>query len=94
MKEIPNATYAVENGEPTTVAKLLASCLESMPPGGLDFATIRARLRVTKAIEGLKDGDMIKLEDADFTAAKLAIEHTRWVRPQAHLIAFAELFHL
>lgn len=90
MREIPNVKFT----DTETAVSLLTICLNSVPPGGLDFATIRTRNRVADAIEKIGDGDTIKLEDSDYTAAQEAIKTTRWATRNKHLIQFAELFGL
>jgi len=95
MKTTPNVTYkTTPDGKPITTVSLLQDCLKSMPQGGFDFATIRARTRIADVLEKLKEGEEIKLEDADHAAAVEAIKGTRWVVADKHLIQFAEQFGL
>ena len=93
MKTIPNITFDAKP-EPVSVAKLLETCLATPPQQGFDFATIRARQRVQDVLDKVTDGGEIQLEDADFQTAKDAVAVTRWVRPDKHLLSFAELFGL
>lgn len=90
MKQIQNKQF----NEQDSTASLLGVCLNSAGREGLDFATIRSRIKVADALVGKKPGDTIELEDADFAAAVSAISATRWVRPEKHLIEFAQLFGL
>lgn len=90
MKELPNLQL---NPETTTVS-LLTVALNTPPQQGFDFTAIRARNRVADAIEGLKAGDVIKLEDADYTVAVDAIKGVRWTARSKEILKFAEQFGL
>lgn len=96
MKSIANKEFSVSDGKTVTVAELLESCLSSPPTGGFDFATMRARLRVSSAMEPYKNvaGVDIQLEDADYATAVEAIKSTRWARYEKYLVEFGELFGL
>lgn len=96
MKSIPNKAFTTPDGSVVTVAQLLETSLSSPPPEGFDFATMRARLRVSAVLETHKviDGGVIELEDADYQTAQEAIKKTRWVRYSKHLVEFGELFGL
>lgn len=90
MKEIPNRQFT----ETVSTASLLTVCLNDPGKEGFDLALLRARERVAKAIEGLKSGDVIKLEDADYLTAQNSIKGVRWATRDKHLLAFAEQFAL
>ena len=90
MREVPNKRF---NEERTTVS-LLTICLNNPGDRGLDLVTIRTRNRVFDAMEGVKEGDVIKLEDADYAVAQEAVRAARWAKPDKHIIQFAELFGL
>lgn len=98
MKNIPNKIFPASGPEakPTTVAELLEQCLTIPPQGGFDFTTMRARNRVSSALDAVKgkDGGEIALEDADYATAQEAIKATRWVKNDKHLLEFAGLFGL
>jgi len=90
MKEVPNKRF----NENDTAVSLLTICLNNPGERGLDLVTIRARNRVFDAMEGVKEGDVIKLEDADMTVAQDAVRAARWAKPLKIYIQFAELFGL
>lgn len=96
MKTIPNKTTALNpltpNGGPILYSDLLRMCLDFPPPDGFDMETLRKRMRVELAIADCKMGDEIKLEDADFETAKVAVRNVRWKNRSAEYITFAELF--
>lgn len=96
MKEIPNRTFTLEikPGEPATTAKLLELTLQQPPPEGFTFAVMRARNRVADAISKVAEGDVIKLEDADYETAKRAVEAFKWAQAHRDLLTFAEQFGL
>lgn len=96
MKEIPNITFALplEKGQATT-AKLLELTLQQPPDhNGFSFALMRARNRVADALANVKEGDVIKLEDADYETAKRAVESFKWATTHPDLLRFAEQFGL
>jgi len=88
MTEIKN-TKLTEND---TTGTLLALCLNYAGEKGLDIPTIRSRVRVLGALEGIKVGGVIKLEDADYATAQTVIKEVRWASVGKHLITFAEQF--
>lgn len=90
MKEIPVKSF---NEKDSTVTLLLV-CLNTPPAGGFDFATIRARNRIADAVEKLQPGEIIKLEDSDYSMAQEAIKATRWVVRNKELLQFGEAFGL
>lgn len=95
MKNIPNKTTSLPlkaDGTPIAFVDLLREALDSMPPGGFDPATLRARARVDKAIADVKVGDEITLEDADFETALAAIKAVRWKTRNADCISFLDAF--
>ena len=97
MKSIPNKAFTTPDGSVVTVAQLLETSLSSPPPEGFDFATMRARLRVSAVLDAPRSGPVggdIELEDADYQTAQEAIKKTRWVRYSKHLVEFGELFGL
>ena len=54
MKTIPNLKFTIKDPDgktDATTASLLQLCLNVPPSGGLDFATIRTRLRVSDVLE-------------------------------------------
>jgi|SRR5580692_4705683 hypothetical protein len=95
MKEIPNKSTSLPikaDGSPVTFLDFLKEALDSMPPGGFDPATLRARARVDKAIAGINPGDLIKLEDADYDTAQAAVKALRWTTRNSDCIAFIDAF--
>jgi hypothetical protein len=99
MKEIPNKITSLppeihpwKNGNPPTFADLLTTACDFTPTTGFDPATLRARARIDRALEGIKPGDIIKLEDADFVTAQQAISAVRWIKRHSEYIAFADAF--
>ncbi len=88
MKEIPNKKFT----ETDSVSSLLLAALDAPPERGFDFAIMRARGRVEDSLKGVKDGDTIKLEDADYAAAIEAVKSVRWIKRGKHLIEFADMF--
>ena len=90
MKEIPNVQLTAAE----TTVSMLKIALNNTPKDGLDFATMRSRLKVADALDGVESGGVIKLEDADYSAAVEAIKQVRWVVPAKHVIKFAEQFGL
>lgn len=94
MKNIPNIPLTIElkPGEVATAATLLNLCLANPPPAGFDYAMMRARNRVSDAIDGLRVGDEIKLEDADYATAVEAVKTMRWAAKHKDILKFAELF--
>ena len=90
MKEIPNVQFT----EADSTVSLLKFALQSVPPGGFDFNEARARNRILDAAESVKQGDIIKLEDADYTKAVEVVKAARWGGAPKHLIQFAEQFGL
>ncbi len=90
MKEIPNKQFT----ETVTTVSLLTVCLNDPGKDGFDLPLLRSRDRVAKALDGLKAGDVIKLEDADYATAQNAIKAVRWATRDKHLITFAEQFGL
>lgn len=90
MKEIPVKQFT----DTVNTVSLLTVCLNDPGREGFDLTLLRARERVAKAIDGLKQGDVIKLEDADYVTAQNAIKGVRWASRDKHLIAFAEQFGL
>jgi len=103
MKTIPNLKFAVTfSDRPNTVEtvkSLLVLCLDSVPmpssdnpQGGFTYAIMRARNKVFDALDKVKDGDKIVLEDADFETAKKAVADRRWMKIHQDLTKFADLF--
>ena len=93
MKNIPNKSVNIEsNPKAKTFADLLVQALDFMPPGGFDPATLRARSRVEKALEGVGAGHEIKLEDSDYETAQAAVKSVRWVGRHGDYIALADAF--
>lgn len=90
MKTIPVTNYT----DAISTRTVLKGCLDYTPQNGLDFAQIRGRLRVGKAIEDSEATTEINLEDADYAIAQSCVKETRWVKPEPYLIQFAELFGL
>lgn len=88
MKEIPVLKF---NEKDTTVV-LLQTALDYLPKEGFTLPLIRARNKVADAIEKLKEGDTIKLEDADFATAQNAIREVRWSHRGKYLTQFADQF--
>lgn len=95
MKMIPNVTYALKSeGENATVAGLLTICLNNMPPGGFDFALMRARNRVADLVaKATVDADL-QFEDADYRTAVDAIKLMKWGAAHPDILKFGELFGL
>ena len=97
MKSIPNVQTSLppikQGGKPSTYADLLHTCLESNQ-GGFTIELMRKRDRVMKAIEKVKSGDVMKLEDADYETARDAIKSMTWAINHPAIIAFAEAFGL
>jgi hypothetical protein len=94
MKKIPNLSFAPKDAEPQTVAKLLSACLNTPPPQGFDFATMRIRNKIQDVLDSAENNQEIVLEDAQFSAAVEAVKMTRWRSREKHLIEFGELFGL
>lgn len=94
MTKIPNAQTALLNakGKPSTYADLLQQCLDYNGNQGFTVDLMRKRLRVAKAIEKVKAGGTIELEDADYAAAQEAVKGVVWNRSDAAYVAFAEAF--
>lgn len=95
MREIPNKTTSLPlkaDGKPVLFSDLLRTALDFTPPGGFDPATLRARARVDKALETVGEGDLIKLEDADYATAQVAVGGVRWVGRHPDYLAFADAF--
>lgn len=90
MKEIPVLKF---NEKDTTVT-LLRTALDYLPKEGFTLPLIRTRNKVADVIEKLKDGDVIKLEDADFATAQNAIREVRWSHREKYLSQFAEQFSI
>ncbi len=95
MKTIPNAQTALPpfkgKTNPPTYADLLKVCLDNSQ-SGFTVELMRKRLRVAKAIEEVKAGDEIKLEDADYETAQEAVKSVVWVASHPAYVAFAEAF--
>ena len=96
MKTTPNLTFQLKDsdGKPMTAAKFIALCLANPPPQGFDFATMRGRNRVADAIEKVKAGGEIKLEDADHAVAVEAVRQMKWGTSHKDILKFGELFGL
>jgi hypothetical protein len=96
MKEIPNKSTALPpaktDGLAPTYADLLRNALDFPPQGGFTLEEMRKRGRIDKALTDVKAGDVIKLEDADYTAAQEVIRAVRWNGRSPELLAFAEAF--
>lgn len=95
MKTIPNVQTALPGlhagDAPKTYADLLRIALD-FSPQGFTAEMMRKRLRVEKAIEGVKAGDEIKLEDADYETAKEAVKSIIWAERKPEFLAFSEAF--
>lgn len=93
MKEIPNKqTPSLAKGL-EDYAAIIRLALDSPPAKGFDLAVMRARNRVDEALN-VGDDQIIKLEDADFETAKVALSECRWNFRHKDLIALYELFGL
>jgi len=93
MKTTPNVTFVMKiDGKNATTASLLGHCLAHPPQGGFDFATMRARNRVSEVIEKVKAGGEIKLEDTDHAAAVEAVKNMKWGVAHKELLKFGALF--
>ena len=95
MKNIPNVQTDLppfaKAANPPTYADLLKTCLD-FSPQGFTVDLMRKRLRVSKAIEGVKAGDEITLEDADYVTAQEAVKAVIWVGCHPAYVKFAEDF--
>ena len=98
MKNIPNLQFSIKTDPNAkglaTAADLLKITLNHAPQGGFDFATMRKRSRLADALDKVKAGGDIKLEDADFATAKDCVGAYRWAAAHPDLIKFADLFGL
>jgi hypothetical protein len=98
MKNIPNLQFTIKTDpaakKPATAADLLKITLTQTPQGGFDFATMRARNRLADALDKVKAGGDIRLEDADFVTAKQCVGSYRWAACHPDLLKFAALFGL
>ena len=97
MKTIPNLKFTIKDPDGSTnatTASLLQLCLNVPPQGGLDFATIRTRLRVADVLEKAKPGSDIKLEDSDYATALEAVRAMKWGGVHKDILRFADEFGL
>ena len=94
MKEIPNLRFGIKFTDlpVATTATLLKLCLSHPPQGGFTYASMRDHLRVEKALEGVEEGGIIKLEDTDYSIASKCVETATWPVFDKNLVAFAEQF--
>lgn len=90
MKETANIQFT----ETDSTVSLLKVALNNPPAQGFDFAVMRARGRIEDALEGLKSGDVIKLEDSDYATAVEAVKNVKWAARSKHLIQFGEQWGL
>lgn len=100
MKTVPLTTYK----EGVTTLVLLKTCVDATPQSGLDLPQLRARLKVSDAIEKLekvnaeaKKGERpevveLVLEDAVYATAQECIKTTRWLKPETYVDTFAAAF--
>ena len=95
MKKIPITTYKENpDGKLVTTLSVMRTCAENTPQGGLDLTQIRARSKVLDVIEKAENEKAVEVEMEDdiFETLKTCLKETRWVKPEKHLISFAELF--
>ncbi len=107
MKKVPILQFTLradpESNANATTADLIILVLkqpplpsQQNPTGGFDFAAIRARLRVTQALEKLKPSSKeIAFEDADYkTVVECVREYRGWRTTHGDIVQFCEQFGL
>lgn len=98
MKSLPQIQFVlkaqIDDKKGHTTASLLRYCLDVPPQGGYTPAILRERARIEAALEKIKPGDTIKLEDADFAVARKCVEESRWGFRHPDVTKFLELWGL
>ena len=76
MKTFENKTVEIKGAAPTSYAELLKVCLDVPPQGGFTTTEMKARLRVSSALD--KANGHIELEDADYNKLVELIKDMKW----------------
>jgi hypothetical protein len=76
MKTLENKTIQIKGANPTTYSELLQVCLDVPPQGGFTTTEMKARLKVSTALD--KANGHIELEDADYNKLVELVKDMKW----------------